>query len=47
VLDQSVARRAGYVYITSDSLPNPWDALPPYWKAEVAQIRRVSAATAV
>jgi hypothetical protein len=47
VLNQSITRGAGYVYITSDSLPNPWDALPPYWTTEVAQIRQACAATAV
>ncbi len=22
----------GYLYITDDSLDNPWDSLPSYWK---------------
>lgn len=27
-------RHAGYVYVTSDVLPNPWDTLPSYWSTE-------------
>jgi Spherulation-specific family 4/Ca-dependent carbohydrate-binding module xylan-binding len=45
VLNQSITQRAGYVYITSDTMPNPWDSLPPYWATEVAQIRQACAAT--
>jgi hypothetical protein len=44
VLNQALTRRAGYVYVTSDVLPNPWDALPPYWTTEIAQIRQACAA---
>ena len=47
VLNQALTRRAGYVYITSDTLPNPWDVLPPYWATEVAQIRQACAAAAL
>lgn len=25
---------AGFVYVTNDTLPNPWDTLPPYWTTE-------------
>ncbi|MES2790062.1 MAG: spherulation-specific family 4 protein [Planctomycetota bacterium] len=28
-------KHLGYVYVTDDKLPNPWDTLPPYWDAEV------------
>ncbi|MEN9341988.1 MAG: hypothetical protein RIQ54_244 [Candidatus Parcubacteria bacterium] len=31
-------RNAGYLYVTSDVLPNPWDSLPSYFAAEVAQM---------
>ena len=31
-------RRAGYAYITDDTLPNPWDRLPPYWRSEIREI---------
>ena len=43
VLHRSVAQRAGYVYITSETLPHPWGALPPYWESEVARIRQACA----
>jgi spherulation-specific family 4 protein len=34
----SKRRNAGYMYVTGDTLPNPWDTLPPsaYWSAEIA-----------
>ncbi len=28
----------GWVYLTNDRLPNPWDALPSYWDEEVAAV---------
>ncbi len=36
----SKQRNAGYVYVTNDVLPNPWDTLPAgppadYWTAEL------------
>ncbi|MBT2520035.1 spherulation-specific family 4 protein [Arthrobacter sp. ISL-28] len=31
VCQLSVLRYAGYLYVTNDILPNPWDTLPPYW----------------
>lgn len=36
----SQQRNAGYLYVTSDSTPNPWDTLPAseYWKAESAAV---------
>ena len=46
VLRQSVAQRAGYVYVTSETLPHPWGALPPYWDAEVARIAQARAEAA-
>lgn len=30
----SELRYAGYLYVTDDNLPNPWDTLPPYWRTE-------------
>jgi hypothetical protein len=44
VLNQALTRQAGYVYITSDVLPNPFDVLPAYWTTEIAQIRQACAA---
>lgn len=33
----SKTRNAGWIYVTSDALPNPWDTLPanPYWSDEL------------
>jgi hypothetical protein len=30
----------GYVYITSDNLPNPWDSVPPYFSELMAQLAK-------
>jgi hypothetical protein len=32
----AASRNVGGVYVTDDSLPNPWDSTPAYWAAEVA-----------
>lgn len=36
-MDLAKKRNAGYVYVTNDDLPNPWDTLPPsgYWEDEL------------
>lgn len=36
----SKKRNAGWVYVTPDDLPNPWDTLPegPYWSDELAAL---------
>lgn len=38
----SKQRNAGYVYVTPDALPNPWDTLPSgsYWNGELSAIVR-------
>jgi hypothetical protein len=28
----------GYIYVTNDTLPNPWDTVPPYFSDLVAQL---------
>ncbi|MGA5760274.1 spherulation-specific family 4 protein [Nonomuraea bangladeshensis] len=35
VMSLSKANNAGYVYVTDDVLPNPWDRLPPYHAEQV------------
>lgn len=30
----------GWVYVTDDVLPNPWDTLPAYWEAEVTGVQQ-------
>lgn len=42
-LVKAVGYNAGYVFLTNDQLPNPWDTLPPYWDQEVNAIRAVNA----
>jgi len=34
-LGMAMQRKAGWVYITDDVLPNPYDQLPAYWSREV------------
>jgi hypothetical protein len=36
--------KIGYVFITDDIGPNPYDRLPSYWDAEVEAVRRVNQA---
>jgi len=38
VMNKSKQNNSGYVYATPDTLPNPWDTVPPtsYWNAELA-----------
>lgn len=38
-VDLAVRRNAGYVYVTDDGLPDPWDSLPTYWPALVDYVR--------
>ena len=37
----SKGRNAGWVYVTPDVMPNPWDVLPSgsYWKGELSAVR--------
>ncbi len=34
-INKAKSANAGFVYITNDDLPNPWDTLPSYWNSEV------------
>lgn len=36
ILKKAQQRNVGYIYVTNDALPNPWDGLPIYWKEECA-----------
>lgn len=42
-IEKAVRNNAGYVYVTDDDLPNPWDRLPTYWEQEVATIAAINA----
>lgn len=37
-VDIAVHRNVGWIYVTDDGLPNPWDSLPPYWDALVDHV---------
>lgn len=34
----TVGKKYGYIYITNDNLPNPWDSLPSYFNSLVASL---------
>lgn len=48
VLTNAVAlaqkRNAGFLYVTDDILPNPWDRLPTYWDAHVSLVEAANRA---
>ncbi len=35
-------RNAGFVYVTPDALPNPWDTLPPYLSDELMELQAIT-----
>jgi hypothetical protein len=37
-----VEKRIGYVYVTDDVMPNPWDQLPAYWEDELGAVARAN-----
>ena len=39
---KAIGNNAGYIYITNDQLPNPWDTLPSYWAQEVSLIEYIN-----
>jgi Spherulation-specific family 4 len=40
-IDLTVQRNIGYVYVTNDILPNPYDSIPSYWLEEVNYIASI------
>src|SRR5262249_34155425 len=38
----SLARNAGWTYVTDDRGDNPWDTVPSYWSAEVGLVERIN-----
>lgn len=42
-----IRKYAGWVYVTSDDLPNPWDALPSYLEQLIAVLARPSGTAAI
>ena len=41
-INLAASRNAGWIYVTDDTLPNPWDTLPAYWTNEVNYIRSLN-----
>lgn len=39
LIDTAAGRGAGYIYFTDDVMANPYDRLPTYWTAMVADVR--------
>ena len=40
----AASRNAGFIFVTADVLPNPWDTLPGYWAAEVGLVEQLNRA---
>ncbi|MEZ4866386.1 MAG: spherulation-specific family 4 protein [Caldilineaceae bacterium] len=41
-VDLAVGRNIGYLYITDDGLPNPWDSLPSFWDDLLAYLQQLN-----
>jgi len=41
-INLAASRNAGWIYVTDDALPNPWDTLPAFWTNEVNYIRSLN-----
>jgi hypothetical protein len=41
-VQEIVANKIGYCYVTDGQGANPWDRLPRYWEVEVAAVRQVN-----
>jgi hypothetical protein len=41
-INLAASRNAGWIYVTDDTLPNPWDTLPAFWTNEVNYIRSLN-----
>lgn len=41
-LDEMVRRNCGYVYVTDDYYPNPFDTKPMYWAQEIQHIKEIN-----
>jgi len=40
VLERALQAGVGWIYLTDDTLPNPWDTLPAFWEAQVQALVR-------
>lgn len=43
LIDLATTRQIAYVYLTDDSLPNPWNSLPGFWSDEINYLANVNA----
>jgi hypothetical protein len=41
LLDEARTHNIGWIYVTDDVLPNPWDAAPAWWDDEIAGAGRM------
>ncbi len=39
-INRAQTNNSHYVYVTNDSLPNPWDTLPSYWSSELTKLQQ-------
>lgn len=44
--DLAAARGFGFVFVTGDVMPNPWDTLPTFWTDEVAHLAALNGSVA-
>ena len=40
IIDHAYQQNAGWVYVTNDNLPNPWDTIASYFSGEVSYIQQ-------
>lgn len=40
IVEEAKKRKVGYLFVTEDVLPNPWDSLPTYWDAELTSVQK-------
>lgn len=45
VVTKAKNRNAGYLFITNDIEPNPWNTLPSYWAEEISALKETCATT--
>lgn len=38
IVQQAKKNYIGLIYVTDDTLPNPWDSLPAYWNKELEEV---------
>ena len=41
-IDLALKRNIGYIYVTDDGMPNPWNRLPTFWNEQVEYIEKLN-----